>query len=257
MKDHRKDTMEDITEEIFRESAEDQAGKAAKAAEAADKAETGAKEAAAENTQETGAKEAAAKGNETAEADAGTAAGTEAGNEAGEAAEPDAGTSAGNEAGSDSQADKKKKEKKDKKDEKIDELNDRLVRQMAEFDNFRKRTEKEKAQMFDMGASAMVEKLLPVIDDLERGFAAMTEEEKETSFAKGVEMIYKKLEGILADNGITPIEALGQPFDPNFHNAVMQQPSDEYESGVVMNELQKGYMYKDRVIRHSMVMVAE
>ncbi len=150
-----------------------------------------------------------------------------------------------------------KKDKKDKKDQQIEELNDRLMRQMAEFDNFRKRTDREKSQMFDAGASTMIEKLLPVIDDMERGLAAMTEAEKETAFAKGIEMIYKKLCTTLNDNGILAIEAVGKEFDPNFHNAVMQMPSEEFESGFVVQELQKGYMYKEKVIRHSMVMVAE
>ncbi len=146
---------------------------------------------------------------------------------------------------------------KDKKDEKIEELNDRLVRQMAEFDNFRKRTEKEKQQMYGIGAADVVEKLLPVIDNFERGMAAMTEEEKSTAFAKGIEMVYKQLMTALEGMGVTPIEAFGKPFDPDFHNAVMQQPSDEFESGTIIQELQKGYMYKERVVRHSMVMVAE
>ena len=149
------------------------------------------------------------------------------------------------------------KAKKDKKDEKIEELTDRLVRQMAEFDNFRKRTEKEKQQMFGMGAADVIEKLLPVIDNFERGMAAMTEEEKATAFAQGIEMVYKQLMTALEGMGVTPIEAAGKPFDPDFHNAVMQQPSDEFESGTVIQELQKGYMYKERVVRHSMVMVAE
>lgn len=151
----------------------------------------------------------------------------------------------------------KKEKKKDKKDQQIEELNDRVIRQMAEFDNFRKRTEKEKSQMFDAGASAIVEKILPVVDDFERGLAAMSEEEKEGSFAKGMEMIYKKMMGILEGAGVTAIEAVGKEFDPAFHNAVMQAPSEEYESGTVTQELQKGYMYKEKVIRHSMVMVAE
>lgn len=152
---------------------------------------------------------------------------------------------------------KKKEKKKDPKDEKIDELNDRLIRNMAEFDNFRKRTEKEKSQMFEMGASDTAAKILPVIDDLERGFAAMSEADKETSFAQGIEMVYKKLMTILNDMGVKPIEAVGKEFDPTYHNAVMQAPSEEYESGIVIQELQKGYMYKERIIRHSMVMVAE
>lgn len=151
----------------------------------------------------------------------------------------------------------KKEKKKDKKDQMIEELNDKVIRQMAEFDNFRKRTEKEKSQMFDSGASTMVEKILPVVDDFERGLAAMSEADKESSFAQGMEMIYKKLMGILEQADVTAIEAVGKEFDPNFHNAVMQTASEEYESGVIAQELQKGYMYKEKVIRHSMVIVAE
>ena len=150
-----------------------------------------------------------------------------------------------------------RKDKKDKKDEKIAELNDRLMRQMAEFDNFRKRTEKEKQQMYGSGAAEVVEKLLPVVDNFERGLAAMTEEEKETSFAQGIEMIYKQLMTALSDLGVTAIEAVGQEFNPDFHNAVMQAPSEDYESGVITQELQKGYLYKEKVVRHSMVVVAE
>ena len=150
-----------------------------------------------------------------------------------------------------------RKDKKDKKDEKIAELNDRLMRQMAEFDNFRKRTEKEKQQMYGIGAAEGVEKLLPVVDNFERGLAAMTEEEKETSFAQGIEMIYKQLMTALSDLGVTAIEAVGQEFNPDFHNAVMQAPSEDYESGVITQELQKGYLYKEKVVRHSMVVVAE
>ena len=151
----------------------------------------------------------------------------------------------------------KKEKKKDKKVQQIEELTDRLMRQMAEFDNFRKRTEREKAQMFDSGAGDIIEKILPVIDDMERGLAALNDEEKETSFAKGMEMIYKKFIGILNNAGVEPIDAAGKEFDPNFHNAVMQSPSDEVESGYVVQELQKGYMYKEKVLRHSMVIVAE
>lgn len=151
----------------------------------------------------------------------------------------------------------KKEKKKDKKDQQIEELTDKVMRQMAEFDNFRKRTEKEKAQMFDSGAGDIIEKILPVIDDMERGLAAMSDEEKESSFAKGMEMIYKKFIGILNTAGVTAIEAVGKEFDPNFHNAVMQSPSEEYDSGCVVQELQKGYMYKEKVLRHSMVIVAE
>ena len=137
------------------------------------------------------------------------------------------------------------------------ELNDRLMRQMAEFDNFRKRTEKEKQQMYSIGASEVVEKLLPVVDNFERGLAAMTEEEKETSFAQGIEMIYKQLMTVLEDLGVASIEAVGVEFNPDFHNAVMQAPSEEYASGVITQELQKGYLYKEKVVRHSMVIVAE
>ena len=149
------------------------------------------------------------------------------------------------------------RDKKDKKDEKIAELNDRLIRQIAEFDNFRKRTEKEKSQMYMVGASEVIEKLLPVVDNFERGLAAMTEEEKSTAFAQGIEMVYKQMMTVLNDMGVTPIEAMGVEFNPDFHNAVMQAPSEEYESGIVIQELQRGYMYKEKVIRYSMVMVAE
>ena len=149
------------------------------------------------------------------------------------------------------------KDKKDKKDEKIAELNDRLIRQMAEFDNFRKRTEKEKQQMYGIGAADVVEKLLPVVDNVERGLAAMTEEEKNTSFAQGIELVYKQLMTTLEGMGVTVIEAVGVEFNPDFHNAVMQAPSEEYESGIITQELQRGYLYKDKVVRHSMVMVAE
>ena len=150
-----------------------------------------------------------------------------------------------------------RKDKKDKKDEKIAELNDRIMRQMAEFDNFRKRTEKEKQQMYGIGASEVIEKLLPVVDNFERGFAAMTEEEKATAFAQGIEMVYKQLMTAFSDMGVTVIDAVGCEFNPDFHNAVMQAPSEEYESGIIIQELQKGYMYKDKVVRHRMVMVAE
>ena len=150
-----------------------------------------------------------------------------------------------------------KKDKKDKKDAEIEELKDRLVRQMAEFDNYRKRTDKEKKQNYEIGASDFILKILPVVDNFERGLGAMTDADKESSFAQGIEMIYKQLTKVLEDEGVTVIEAQGKEFDPMLHNAVMQQPSDEYESGIVIQELQKGYKYKDKVLRHSMVMVAE
>ena len=147
------------------------------------------------------------------------------------------------------------KKKKDKKDEQIEELNDKLKRQMAEFDNFRKRTEKEKTQMYDMGAKSIIEKILPVIDNFERGLAAVPEEQREDAFVVGMDKVYRQMLTELDASGVKPIEAVGQKFDPNFHNAVMQVESEEYDSGVVAQELQKGYMYKDSVVRHSMVAV--
>ena len=147
------------------------------------------------------------------------------------------------------------KKKKDKRDEQIEELNDKLRRQMAEFDNFRKRTEKEKSQMYDMGAKSIVEKFLPVIDNFERGLAAVPEDAKEDAFVVGMDKVYKQMLTELESIGVTPIEAVGQEFNPDFHNAVMQVESEEYESGVVAQELQKGYKYKDSVVRHSMVAV--
>jgi molecular chaperone GrpE len=148
-----------------------------------------------------------------------------------------------------------KKKKKDKKDEQIDELNDRLRRQMAEFDNFRKRSEKEKSQMFDMGARTIIEKVLPVVDNFERGLAAVPEEQKDDAFVTGMDKVYRQLMTELDAIGVKPIEAVGQEFDPELHNAVMQVESEEYESGTVAQELQKGYTYKDTVVRHSMVAV--
>ena len=160
--------------------------------------------------------------------------------------------------GQEAPADEKKgffKKKKDKKDEQIEELNDKLKRQMAEFDNFRKRTEKEKTQMYDMGAKSIIEKILPVIDNFERGLAAVPEEQREDAFVVGMDKVYRQMLTELDASGVKPIEAVGQEFDPNFHNAVMQVESEEYDSGVVAQELQKGYMYKDSVVRHSIVAV--
>ena len=150
-----------------------------------------------------------------------------------------------------------KKKKKDKKDEQIEELNDRLKRQMAEFDNFRKRSEKEKSQMFDMGAKTIVEKILPVIDNFERGLAAVPDDKKDDPFITGMDKVYKQMLTELDAAGVKPIECVGQEFDPDFHNAVMQVENDELESGTVAQELQKGYMYKDSVVRHSMVSVVQ
>ena len=150
----------------------------------------------------------------------------------------------------------KKKEKKDKKDEKIEELTDRVRRQMAEFDNFRKRTEKEKTQMFETGAKSIVEKILPVVDNFERGLAAVTEEEKGSPFVEGMEKIYKQMMTMLEEAGVKPIEAVGQEFDPNLHNAVMHVEDESVGENIVVEEFQKGYTYKDFVVRHSMVKVA-
>lgn len=149
----------------------------------------------------------------------------------------------------------KKNKKKDKKDEKIEELTDQVKRQMAEFDNFRKRTEKEKTQMYEIGAKSIIEKVLPVVDNFERGLAAVPEENKEDPFVEGMNKIYKQLMTMLEEAEVKPIEAVGKEFDPNLHNAVMQTESEEYESGVIAQELQKGYTYRDSVVRHSMVAV--
>ena len=148
------------------------------------------------------------------------------------------------------------KKKKDKKDTQIEDLTDKLRRQMAEFDNFRKRTEKEKSGMFEMGAKSVVEKLLPVVDNFERGLASVPEEQKEDPFVAGVDKVYKQLLTVFDELGVKPIEAVGQPFDPNFHNAVMHVEDDEQGENVVIEEFQKGYMYHDSVVRHSMVKVA-
>ena len=149
------------------------------------------------------------------------------------------------------------KKKKDKKDERIEELTDQVKRQMAEFENFRKRTEKEKTQMFDMGAKTVIEKILPIVDNFERGFTTVEEADREDAFVQGMDKIYKQLMTELEAIGVKPIEAVGQEFNPDFHNAVMQVASEEYESGVVAQELLKGYTYKDVVVRHSMVAVSE
>jgi len=149
------------------------------------------------------------------------------------------------------------KKKKDKKDEQIEELNDKVRRQMAEFDNFRKRTEKEKSQMFDMGARTIIEKILPVVDNFERGFTTVEDSDKEDAFVQGMSQVYKQLMTELESIGVKPIEAVGQEFNPDFHNAVMQVESEEYESGIIAQELMKGYMYKDTVVRHSMVAVVQ
>lgn len=151
----------------------------------------------------------------------------------------------------------KKREKKNKQEEKIAELTDCLQRQLAEFDNFRKRTEREKAQMFEVGAKSVIEKMLPVVDNFERGLSAVPEDAKEDPFVQGMDKIYKQFMTELENLEVKPIEAVGTEFNPDFHNAVMQVESEEYESGVVAQELQKGYMYRDSVVRHSMVAVVQ
>ena len=149
-----------------------------------------------------------------------------------------------------------KKNKKDKKDEKIEELTDRLTRQMAEFDNFRKRTEKEKSQMYEIGAKDIIEKILPVVDNFERGLDAVKEEDKEDPFIQGMEMVYKQLMTVLGELGVKPIEAIGKEFDPNLHNAVMHVEDENFGENIIAEEFQKGYMYRDSVVRHSRVKVA-
>ena len=172
-----------------------------------------------------------------------------------EAAEPTEETE-GSEEGSGFMKKFGRKNKKDKKDEKIEELTDRLTRQMAECDNFRKRTEKEKSQMYEIGAKDIIEKILPVVDNFERGIAAVPEEEKSNPFAEGMEKIYKQLMTTLEEIGVKPIEAVGQEFDPDFHNAVMHVEDEEVGENIITEEFQKGYLYRDSVVRHSMVKVA-
>nr|WP_317378408.1 nucleotide exchange factor GrpE [uncultured Faecalimonas sp.] len=150
----------------------------------------------------------------------------------------------------------KRKPKKDKKDEQIEELKDKLTRQMAEFDNFRKRTDKEKSAMYEIGAKDIIEKILPVVDNFERGLGAVTEEQKEDSFVAGMEMIYKQIMTTLESVGVKAIEAVGNEFDPDFHNAVMHVEDEEVGENIVVEEFQKGYTYRDTVVRHSMVKVA-
>lgn len=150
----------------------------------------------------------------------------------------------------------KRKPKKDKKDEQIEELKDKLTRQMAEFDNVRKRTEKEKSAMYEIGAKDIIEKILPVVDNFERGLGAVTEEQKEDSFVAGMEMIYKQIMTTLDSVGVKAIEAVGNEFDPDFHNAVMHVEDEEVGENIVVEEFQKGYTYRDTVVRHSMVKVA-
>ena len=148
------------------------------------------------------------------------------------------------------------KKKKDERDEKIEELSDKLLRQMAEFDNFRKRTEKEKSAMYEIGAKDIIEKLLPVVDNFERGFQAVAEEDKEDAFVTGMEMVYKQFMTMLEGVGVKPIEAVGQEFNPDLHNAVMHVEDEEVGDNIIVEEFQKGYTYRDSVVRYSMVKVA-
>lgn len=150
---------------------------------------------------------------------------------------------------------KAKKERKDKKDIQIEELTDKYKRTMAEFDNFRKRTEKEKTQMYEVGAKEVIEKILPIIDNFERGFATLSEEEKENPFVDGMDKVYKQLTKTLEEIGVKPIEAVGQEFNPDFHNAVMRGEDEELGENIISEEFQKGYLYRDTVVRHSMVKV--
>ncbi len=148
------------------------------------------------------------------------------------------------------------KKKKDKKDVMIEDLTDKLKRQMAEFDNFRKRTEKEKSGMYEIGAKSVIEKILPIVDNFERGLEGITEEQKEDPFVAGMEKIYKQIMSVLEELEVKPIEAVGQQFDPNFHNAVMHVEDESLGENMIAEEFQKGYLYRDTVVRHSMVKVA-
>ena len=209
-------------EEMVKEAVE----KAKKNAQEAEETEVGTEEMAEEETEEKEAEETEAKTEESEE---------------------------------DKKSEKKlfgKKNKKDKKDEKIEELTDRLARQMAEFDNFRKRTDKEKSQMYEVGAKDIIEKILPVVDNFERGLDAVKEEDKEDPFVQGMEKVYKHLMTTLEEIEVKPIEAVGKEFDPNFHNAVMHVDDENFGENIVAEEFQKGYTYRDSIVRHSMVKVA-
>ena len=180
----------------------------------------------------------------------------------GEAEEPEnveEETEAGDEEESGQASDRKlfgRKNKKDKRDEKIEELTDKLTRQMAEFDNFRKRTEKEKSHMYEIGAKDIIDKIIPVLDNFERGLGGVKEEEKNNPFIQGMEMVYKQLMTTLEGAGVTVIEAAGREFNPDFHNAVMHVDDETVGENIIVEELQKGYMYRDTVVRYSMVKVA-
>lgn len=160
--------------------------------------------------------------------------------------------------GADKEDDKSsdKSAKKDPKDEAIKELKDKFTRQMAEFDNFRKRTEKEKSAMYEVGAKSVIEKILPIVDNFERGLGSVPEDEKESAFVEGMNMVYRQLTKALEDMDVKPIEALGKEFNPEYHNAVMHVDDEEAGDNIIVEEFQKGYTYRDSVVRHSMVKVA-
>ncbi len=241
MGDQKEKSQEDMVREAV-EEAKRAAAESEEAAADAEEAEADAKEAEEEETEAEDAEAEDAEEEESDEEDA---------------EEEDAGTD-------DSETKNKKsgkklfgkKQKKDKKDEKIDELTDQLTRQMAEFDNFRKRTEKEKSQMYEIGAKDIIEKILPIIDNFERGLEGVKEEDKDSPFVQGMDMTYRQLMTTLEGVGVTPIEAIGQEFDPDLHNAVMHVDDEELGENIVVEEFQKGYMYHDSVLRHSMVKVA-
>lgn len=224
---------EDVKKEMDEELAADAAKEAAE--ESADVEETKAEDVTAENPSQTETEASASSDEENKDAQADDGAG-----------EKDGKKLFG-----------KKDKKKDKAQEKIEELEDKVKRQLAEFENFRNRSEKEKTAMFETGAKSVIEKILPVIDNFERGLAMIPEEDKDTPVADGMNKIYKQLVTELEALGVKPIEAVGLEFDPNLHNAVMQVESEEYESGIVAQELQKGYTYRDTVVRHSMVAVVQ
>ena len=197
--------------------------------------------------------EAKKNAQEAEETEAGTEEMAEEETEEKEAEETEAKTEESEE---DKKSEKKLFGKKNKKDEKIEELTDRLTRQMAEFDNFRKRTDKEKSQMYEVGAKDIIEKILPVVDNFERGLDAVKEEEKDDPFVQGMEKVYKHLMTTLEEIEVKPIEAVGKEFDPNLHNAVMHVEDENFGENIVAEEFQKGYTYRDSSVRHSMVKVA-
>ena len=278
--------MADVNEALIKEAirrAEEKArlekekADAAAAADAADTADTAATAGTADTADAAGTADAADTADTAGTADAADTAGTaDAADTAGTADTADTSdtadaadaeaeeTSAEDEKATDGATDegrKKinlfgKKDKKDKRDEQIADLNDRLLRNLAEFENFRKRTDKEKSQMFEMGAKSIVEKILPTIDNFERGLATVPEDKKEDPFVQGMEKIYKQMLSTLEEVGVKPIEAVGCEFDPNLHNAVMHVEDEGFGENTVCEEFQKGYMYRDSVVRHSMVKVA-